>query len=121
MKYSNPFSRLINASRYSLDGLIYALKNEQAFQYEATVFAVLCAVIFAFDVPALWRVILSGAWIPVMCLELVNSAVERAFDLIDDEFRPEIKAGKDMLSSAVFIAVCFNIILWITACCYNMC
>ncbi len=54
---------------------------------------------------------LSGAWLIVMCLELINSSVEKAFDLIDKNFRDEIKAGKDMLSSAIFFAICFNIIL----------
>ena len=49
----------------------------------------------------------------VMALELVNSAVEKAFDLIDKSFRPEIKAGKDMLSGAVFIMISMNIILWL--------
>ena len=57
-------------------------------------------------------VILTGSWCVVMCIELINSSVEKAFDLIDKNFRPEIKAGKDMLSAAVFIAVCFNIVLW---------
>ena len=47
-----------------------------------------------------------------MALELVNSAVERAFDLIDRGYRAEIKAGKDMLSAAVFLAIVFNVILW---------
>lgn len=115
MKYSNIFSRLFSASRYSLDGLIYALKNEQAFQYEAAVFAVMCAVILLLDVPALWAAILIGSWILVMCFELVNSAVEKAFDLIDERFRPEIKAGKDMLSLSVGILIAFNIFLWVCA------
>ena len=115
MKYSNIFSRLFNASRYSIDGLIYALGNEQAFQYEAAVLAVLCAVILLLDVPALWAVILLGAWLLVMCFELVNSAVEKAFDLIDDNFRPEIKAGKDMLSLSVGILIAFNVFLWVCA------
>lgn len=115
MKYSNPFSRLFNASRYSLDGLIYALKNEQAFQYEAAVFAVMCAVILLLDVPALWAALLMGSWLLVMCFELVNSAVEKAFDLIDENFRPEIKAGKDMLSLSVGILIAFNVFLWVFA------
>lgn len=115
MKYSNPFSRLFNASRYSLDGLIYALKNEQAFQYEAAVFAVMCAVILLLDVPALWAALLMSSWLLVMCFELVNSAVEKAFDLIDENFRPEIKAGKDMLSLSVGILIAFNVFLWVFA------
>ncbi|MBQ3448161.1 MAG: diacylglycerol kinase [Synergistaceae bacterium] len=113
MRYSSTFSRLINASRYSLDGLLYALRCEQAFQYEAAVFVIICAVIVVLDVPALLAVVLIGAWIIVMCLELVNSAVEKAFDLISEDFSPAIKAGKDMLSAAVFIMICFNVILWV--------
>jgi diacylglycerol kinase len=47
-----------------------------------------------------------------MALELINSAVERAFDLIDQEYNLHVKAGKDMLSAAVFLMICFNMLLW---------
>ena len=113
MKYSNPFSRLFNASRYSLGGLRYALMNEQAFQYECVVFVIILAVISFEPLSAELKIFLIFAWLIVMCLELINSAVEKAFDLIDKNFRTEIKAGKDMLSAAVFIMVCFNIAAWI--------
>ena len=105
MQYSNIFARLFHATRYSLEGLYYALRHEQAFRYEAIVL-----VIIIFLTRSL---ILTGAWCAVMCLELINSSVEKAFDLIDKNFNHEIKAGKDMLSASVFIAVCFNIILWV--------
>lgn len=111
MRYTNIFSRLWNASRYSLQGLAYALKNEQAFQYEAAVFAIMCVVIAVWDLP----VYLAGAWVIVMCLELVNSAAEKAFDLITKDYHPLVKAGKDMLSASVFLAVSYNIILWVIA------
>ena len=39
--------------------------------------------------------------------------LSKAFDLIDKNFRPEIKAGKDMSSAAIFLAVSFNIFLWL--------
>ena len=108
MKYTNIFSRLWNASRYSLQGLAYALKHEQAFQYETAVFVIMCGVIGVWDLP----LYLAGAWVIVMCLELVNSAAEKAFDLITKDYNPIVKAGKDMLSASVFLAMCCNIILW---------
>ena len=114
MRYSNIFLRLWNASRYSLCGLIYALKNEQAFQYEAVVMMILFAVILIFNIPFQWSLMIIFAWLFVMCLELINSSVEKSFDLIDEHYRPEIKAGKDMLSASVFIAVICNLILWLT-------
>lgn len=113
MRYSNIFSRLWNASRYSLCGLIYALRHEQSFRYEAAVMMIILAVIMIFHVPFNISVLMIFAWAFVMCLELINSSVEKAFDLIDEHYRPEIKAGKDMLSASVFIAVCINIILWL--------
>ena len=113
MKYKNPFSRLFNASLYSLNGLYYALMNEQAFQYEAIVFVILCAVLFFASLNFEKKILLILSWLAVMCLELINTSVEKAFDLIDKNFRPEIKAGKDMLSAAVFLAVSFNIFLWL--------
>ena len=114
MRYSNIFSRLWNASRYSLCGLIYALRYEQAFQYEAAVMIIVLSVILILHVPFQLSLMIVFAWSLVMCLELINSSVEKAFDLIDEHYRPEIKAGKDMLSASVFIAVVCNIILWLS-------
>ncbi|MBQ3395448.1 MAG: diacylglycerol kinase [Synergistaceae bacterium] len=113
MRYSNIFSRLWNASRYSLSGLIYALKNEQAFRCEAAVFFMISALIMFLNIPFNLSSVMIIAWLFVMCLELINSSVEKAFDLIDEHYRPEIKAGKDMLSASVFIAIICNVILWL--------
>ena len=113
MYYSNPFHRIINASRYSLQGLYHALKNEQAFRYEAFVFCVLCMILCFIPLGLLQKLLIAGMWIAVMCLELINSAVEEAFNLIDKNYRPEIKSGKDMLSAAVFLMVCMNIVVWL--------
>ena len=115
MIYRNPAARIISASIYSLEGLRYALVHEQAFRYEAFTFLVICIALAFLDMPAEWCVMIAGEWLIVMCLELVNSAMEKAFDLITKDYSPAVKAGKDMLSTAVFIAICLNIILWAAA------
>lgn len=114
MRRYAPWERLYKATAYSLSGLLQALSQEQAFRYEAVVFALLCALSFGLRLPWARFLIAAGGWMAVMALELVNSAVERAFDLIDTRYRAEIKAGKDMLSAAVFLAVAFNVLLWAT-------
>ena len=113
MRYHTPWNRLYRATVYSLKGLSSALRQEQAFEYEAVVFCVICAVSLSVPVSPWERLALIGAWLVVMSLELINSAVERAFDLIDTGFRPEIGVGKDMLSASVFLMVSFNILLWL--------
>lgn len=113
MRHNNPLARLVSATRYSLSGLYCAFKQEQAFEYEVIVLAAIVAVAMTARLPLLHAVVLVGAWLAVMAFELVNSAVERAFNLIDTCYRPEIKAGKDMLSAAVFLMILFNAALWI--------
>ncbi|MDR1620930.1 MAG: diacylglycerol kinase [Synergistaceae bacterium] len=112
MKRYNPAARLYRGTRHSLSGLFCAFKQEQAFEFEAVVLALLFAVLLWAKISLLRSVALIGAWLAVMALELVNSAVERAFDLIDKEYNSQIKAGKDMLSAAVFLAILFNALLW---------
>lgn len=113
MRHNNPLARLVNATRYSLSGLYSAFRQEQAFEYETVVLAVIVAIATSARLPLLHSVLLVGAWLAVMAFELVNSAVERAFDLIDTQYRPEIKAGKDMLSAAVFLIILLNMGLWV--------
>lgn len=112
MKRYHPAARLYHATRYSLQGLLCAFKQEQAFEYEVVVFVVLIAVILWARLSFGEGLLLVGSWLVVMAFELVNSAVERAFNLIDKEYNLEIKAGKDMLSAAVFLIVLFNVFLW---------
>ena len=111
MKY-RVWARLYYGTYYSLCGIFRAFKEEQAFEYEAFVLAALCGVLMWTRPPFLTSAALLGAWLLVMAFELVNGAVERAFDLIDKERNHIIKAGKDMLSGAVFLMILFNIFLW---------
>ena len=114
MHYDNIFDRLFHAGIYSLNGIIHAVKHEQAFRYELIMMILIFALIFLLNLSLIESLCVLFGWGMIMCFELINSAVEKAFDLIDVKFRPEIKAGKDMLSGAVFICVCLNIILWLT-------
>ncbi|MBQ7154155.1 MAG: diacylglycerol kinase [Synergistaceae bacterium] len=113
MTYKNPLKRIISASVYSLQGLAYAVKNEQAFRYEAVVLVVIGILLWVMPL-TLWQgLFLAGMWLIVMALELVNSAAEKAFDLITQDYHPLVKAGKDMLSASVFVMVSFNVMCWV--------
>ena len=112
MKKYRIWTRLYRASCNSLDGLARAFKGEQAFQLETIVLVVLLIVLSTIRLPAFQSILFVGAWLSVMALELVNSAVEQAFDLICKDFNLKIKAGKDMLSAAVCLLILFNVLLW---------
>ena len=103
---------LMGATWYSLAGLKHAWDNEQAFRHEAIVFVILLGVLWWTDKDWSTGLFVLGCWTGVMALELVNSALEKAFDLATTDWNPHVKAGKDMASGAVFLAVLGNIALW---------
>jgi diacylglycerol kinase (ATP) len=113
LRYKNPIDRLRQATRYSLNGLRKAFKEEQAFEYEVVVLAVLIGVLVSAKAGFAMSAVLVGCWLVVMALELVNGAVERAFDMITAERDRRVGTGKDMLSGAVFLMVAFNVCLWV--------
>ena len=48
-----------------------------------------------------------------MIVELLNSAIEAAFDRISEEDHALTKIGKDLASAAVFMSILFNVGLWL--------
>lgn len=106
------FHHLIHATKYSLMGLIQAFKSEQSFRHEVIILGILFFLLWFQDKNALhWLITISG-WLFVMIIELLNSAIEKIFDLITTDIKPIIKAGKDMASAAIFLAIIINIGLW---------
>jgi diacylglycerol kinase (ATP) len=98
---------------YSIAGLKEAILHERPFRDEALVLALMGVWLAVVRPGTTIVLILTGCWLLVMILELVNSSVEHLFDLVSRQQQPEIKAGKDMLSSAIFLAILFNLVLWI--------
>ena len=106
-------SHLISSTKNSLSGLKIAWHGEQAFRHECLVLCVLAVVLAVSGASAgKWLLVIS-AWLGVMVVELLNSAVEKNCDLVTTEFRPLIKAAKDMASAAIFLAIVINVALWL--------
>jgi diacylglycerol kinase (ATP) len=102
---------LYGAFLYSLAGLKRGWQ-EQAFRHEALVLLVMPLMLWLIRPGLIWSVALLAAWLLVMALELLNSAIEETLDLITKESNIHVKHGKDLASAAVFLAVCANGLLW---------
>ena len=111
MRVCNP-RHLFGAARYSLQGLAHAFRHEQAFRHEVLVLAVLMLVLCITRPGAGISLLVIGAWIGVMIVELLNSALECALDLITTERSPIVGRAKDMASAGVFLGVVLNVLLW---------
>ena len=104
---------LVAASRHSLQGLCRAWREEQSFRQETVVLGILFLLLLLTEKSLCLMLLTLGGWLFVMSVELLNSAVENAFNLISREQNDRIKAGKDMASAAVFLAIAANAGLWI--------
>lgn len=106
--------RLINATRYSLEGLAAAWRHENAFRQELVLAAVLAPVALLLPLPGSEKVLLIGSLLLVLIVELLNTAIEVAVDRDSVRIDPLAKRAKDYGSAAVMIALLVAAMTWVT-------
>lgn len=114
MKSKGGLRRVINATRYSMQGFAAAWRDEHAFRQE--LFMVLPLLAAAALIPGLsltQRAILIGSGLLILIAELLNSAVEAVVDLVTVEHHELAKKAKDIGSAAVFLAFANAGVLWV--------
>jgi diacylglycerol kinase (ATP) len=107
--------RIFKACEYSLRGLYWAIRSEAAFRQELVVLAAAfpAACLIA---PDLWgRVIMIGAILFVMIVELLNTAIEKLCDRITRAYDDEIRRVKDISSAAVGLSIVLALTVWSSA------
>ena len=106
------FARLWAAFLYSLNGLRFAVKNEEAFRQELAFFVLLLIVLFFLPISIHFKGILLAANTIVLLVELINSAIEAIVDMVSPEYNESAKQAKDLGSAAVLISLALAILLW---------
>jgi diacylglycerol kinase (ATP) len=107
--------RFWRATLNSRQGLIFAMRSEQAIREE------LVALLLA--VPASWlagatmmrRVELVAAVVLVLIVELLNTAIEKLADRLTTDHDPQIGRVKDMGSAAVGVTLVMAAVFWLFA------
>lgn len=105
LKGKRGLRRLLDATRYSLDGLRAAWRYEDAFRQEVVGGAICAAVAIALPVTLLEKVVLVAVVLVVLIVELLNTAVEAAIDRDSLRIDPLAKRAKDYGSAAVMLAL----------------
>jgi len=105
--------RVINASKFSWQGLKAAYKNEAAFRQEVFLTVILAPVGILLGNNGLEKALLIGVLILVLIVELLNSALESVVDRIGGEQHELSGRAKDIGSAAVFIALIHVPAVWI--------
>ena len=104
--------RLLNAVGYSWAGLRAAYQHESAFRQELWLALILVPLAFYLGETAIERVLMVGALLVVLIVELLNSAIEASVDRISLEHHLLIKRAKDMGSAAVLLALLNVVLVW---------
>lgn len=105
LKGKRGLRRLLDATRYSLDGLRAAWRHEDAFRQEVVLGAIFVAVAVALPVTLVENILLVAVVLIVPIVELLNTAVEVAIDRDSLRIDPLAKRAKDYGSAAVMLAL----------------
>ena len=105
--------RILNATRYSLEGVAAAARHETAFRQELLLAAVLVPLGLWLGANGVERALLAGSVLMVLVVELLNSAVEAVVDRASPEHHELAKRAKDYGSAAVMIALAVTGLVWV--------
>ncbi|MEJ2509813.1 MAG: diacylglycerol kinase [Gammaproteobacteria bacterium] len=106
-------ARILDATRYSMQGLKAAFVNEAAFRQELLLCVVFIPVGLWLGVDGVERALLIGSLLLVLMVELLNSAIEAIVDRVDTDWSPLAGRAKDIGSAAVFISLLNAGAIWI--------
>jgi len=94
------FSSFDNAIR----GVIFLLKSEQNARVHAIITILVGVAAYIFEVSRIEAAVLFMAVILVFAIEIINTAIEKVFDVLHPEKHSLIRAVKDAMAGAVLIS-----------------
>lgn len=102
--------RVWKAAGWSWQGLQAAWRHESSFRLEVCLLMILLPLgLWLGDTPV-ERVLLAACLLPVLAMELANSAIEALIERYGPQWHPLAGMAKDMGSAAVMLLM-FNVVL----------
>lgn len=102
---------LLRSFQNAMRGIRAAVLSERNMKIHLTVavFVIVISFLFKLSVGE-WLLVLFAIG-GVIALELINTAIERAVDLVTDEYHPLAKEAKDMAAGAVLVFAILSVIV----------
>ena len=107
--------RFWRATINSRNGLIFAIRSEQAIREEMVGLVLSLPLAWLAGATMMRRVELVAAVVLVLIVELLNTAIEKLADRLTTDHDPQIGRVKDMGSAAVGVTLLMAGIFWIFA------
>ncbi|ANY17576.1 diacylglycerol kinase [Bordetella pseudohinzii] len=112
-KSTGGLRRILNALRYSWQGLKAAVKYEAAFRQELALAVLLIPAAFFLGRTTDEVFMLIASVVLVLVVELINSAIEALADALSVETHPLLGRAKDLGSAAVMLMLIFTGAVWV--------
>ena len=107
------FTRIINATVYSWQGLRAAYRHEEAFRQETWLCVVLLPLGLYLGTNGMEKALLVATVLLLPLVEILNSAIEAVVDRFGDEQHELSGRAKDMGSAAVAFAIILMVVVWV--------
>jgi diacylglycerol kinase (ATP) len=107
--------RLWRATINTRNGLIFAIRSEQAVREELVALAISLPLAWVIGATLMRRIELVAAVAMVLVVELLNTAIEKLSDRLTTDHDLQIGRVKDMGSAAVGVALVTAGIFWLFA------
>ena len=114
LKGKSGVRRMLNALRYSWQGLSATFRAEAAFRQEVFLACVMIPMaLWIDDLTRIERALMIASVIAVLIVELLNSGLETLVDRVSMDLHPLAGRAKDMGSAAVLLSLLNVAIVWI--------
>ena len=107
--------RFFRATINSYNGLIFAVRSEQAIREELVALILSLPAAWLVGATVMRAVELVAAVVLVLTVELLNTAIEKLADRLTMDRDPQIGRVKDMGSAAVGVALLMSLGFWLFA------
>ena len=95
---------LVESLNSSVEGFIYVVKTQRNMRLHFLIATLVLILAIYLNVSRVDLLLLLGAIILVLALEMLNTAAELAMDVVKDFFHPVVRIIKDVTAGAVLLA-----------------
>lgn len=110
---NQPKYNFFKNTSYALNGLKDIIQTESSFRIELIVAIILIPVIVFIDATLVHKALMFMSLMIMLIAEAINSAIERAVDLVTLEHHDMAGRAKDVGSAIVFLSIAMLIITWV--------
>jgi diacylglycerol kinase len=108
---NDDFQKTRKSLRHAFRGIVYAFSHERNFRIEAIAATLAGTAAFILPLSSAERAAIFLVIAMIFALEILNTAFERAMDIMKPGIHPYVKVVKDLAAGAVLIVSLLSVVI----------